>query len=146
MSIKGRYEKALATLAKCKSSDPEERLILAIASMMEYKKPKAAKKEVTLAVGPQFVYNTFKAVCPDKLALDGYSSSDFGRLGKLMKTLSPPASPEEVEMVADWINDGGLSFWSNKPTFAHVAKHFGTWLICARDSYKAPAKKESPIR
>jgi hypothetical protein len=57
---------------------------------------------------------------------------DYAKLGATLRGITDLQS-SDLDTVVEWIEAGGLSFWTVKPRFDHVAKHFGNWLATARE-------------
>ena len=118
-------------------SRDDKRLLQAICIIVAEatKKPAKARKksaEAGLPFGPQEVHKRLLASCSDHVNVATYDKASFGRLGKTLGRVSALCLAD-LDHLEGWINDGGVEFWQEKPTWTHVIKHIVDWIAQARE-------------
>jgi hypothetical protein len=133
-------EAGLVALGK-QASPGEQRLVRAFAEMFDKAlgrdRGNGAKKHAPpvdlsgLPYSPGAVYEDLLKHCPEKIQLEPYEKNSFGRLGKTMLDI---AGLEEADLhrVTAWIQSGGLNWWTIKPNWSHVVRHYASWVTYAR--------------
>jgi hypothetical protein len=116
-----------------KSTLPDdEPLIRAIACMIAEATKKQPRKQPAKSKAPfppADFFEMFKD--SDYFALDTIQSSMYGRAGKMLSEIKD-VTLEDVELVIEWVEGGGLEWWSVKPAAKHIVNNFPTWLAQAK--------------
>lgn len=110
----------------------------ALAEMIEFATSPASKKTKPdfadkLPVSPAAFIEQFKEGCGDFVLCDPILGSWYGRLGGVLKNFDPKFQQEDLELLIQWVQSGGLSWWTGKPTFEHLMIHLPKWLGYARE-------------
>jgi hypothetical protein len=103
--------------------------MLAVATQ---KRSKATVDDSRLSVAPKALFEAVKRDAGDRIICDPIDGRWFGRLGGVLKNL-PSFGPDDVSLLVDWLNAGGVGFWNSKPTFSHLITHLDKWTASARD-------------
>lgn len=115
----------------------QERLLEAWAKMLaEATKKPAAKKAEKRASRPALPFTPeefFEAVCDTgKVACLPYDKNWFGRLGTKLHNLMPQLRREDMTALCEWLEDGGVSWMSEPPSFGMLIDKLPDWLARAR--------------
>ena len=118
----------------CTNETAAHAMIEAIAAMLDFTtaKTKVVKVEKPpLPFGPQHIFDKFEAELSDRVQLRPYDKSSFGRLGRALQRMSK-LEAGDLDLVVSWITSGGLDSWPTQITWAHVVRHFTSWVTYAR--------------
>lgn len=112
----------------------ERKLLQAICIIAAEATKKGANKKETpsLPFTPQELHQELLHSCNRVVNLTTYSNGSFGRLGRTLHGINGLCR-EDMTRLAGWMNDGGLDWWDEKPTWDHVVKHIVTWVAKARE-------------
>lgn len=143
------YLRANAELEKAgiESSDVGDSFTRILAVMLDalYPTPKRKPKRtepIAGAITPKALFDALEASCGDVIQLRPYSPGSFGRLGKELAACRDIEAGDLERLVA-WINSGGLGTWPTKVTWAHVCKHWLSWIAQAR-AWEAKSVSSTP--
>jgi len=134
-----------AGAAVYKGSPPaaQEKLLKAIALMIcEAAKPASKVKKAEqepLPFGPGALYELCLNRVPHIIACTPYDKRWFARLGKELQS-TEGLEYADMERFVSWVESGGLGFFTDC-TFAHVIKHWTTWLPKARKAVGSTGTK-----
>jgi len=120
----------------------------AMAAMIEAatnpKSKAKAKTQPKLAFTPQQVYNYLNNNC-EGIDCSHRPASSFGRLGKSLQK-NRNIGQEEIETLANWIDAGGLSWRSGKPTWVQFISAFDHWIASALAWQRKQDETEKPLK
>lgn len=106
---------------------PQSAMLDAFAAMLEAAtaKPTKAKADpaAKLPVSPGVVFEAIKAT--GKVLCEPVDSRWFGRLGATLKQLR--LERDTLAVLCDWLEAGGIAWWSSPPTFDHVFANLAKW-------------------
>jgi hypothetical protein len=123
--------KRIRAAADMDLGDLDDRLVNAIACMVEAAtaKGKPAKDGPKLEVGVAPVFEAIKAT--GKVLCEPVDNRWFGRLGKLLTQVK--VGPSELTLLCEWLEAGGVGWWSSPPTFEHALNNLPRWLNTATE-------------
>lgn len=142
-----RIYEAGAAAYKGSPPAPADRMLKAIALMLtEATKKRVVEKDKPrpqkLPFSPQALYELCLERVPHIIACEPYDKRWFGRLGKELQATSG-LEQADLERFVGWVEGGGLEFFPDV-TFAHVIKHWGTWIVKARSGGQAKQQGAGP--
>lgn len=120
--------------------DADTALLRGIAAMLNVPNPrsKAVKSEDTYQPDPAVpftandVHRLLLVKAGDVVICQPAGAANFAAINAHIKA-TPDLVRSDLDALVDWLVAGGLSFWSVKPRFDHVAKHFLSWIGNARE-------------
>lgn len=128
-------------------------LIESIAAMIDYAtakppaRPKVARDKNAVAklpFGPGDVFKRLEESCSDVIQMRPYEAQSFGRLGRALCGVQG-LEHDDLELVASWIQSGGLATWPIQVCWNHVVRHFcSAWIPAAR-SWQAKGGTNNPL-
>lgn len=103
-----------------------------IAAMLEAATAKPVKAKVApadkLPVSPVAIFEAIRAT--EKVLCEPVDNRWFGRLGAVLKQIK--VEQVDLDLLCEWLQHGGIDWWTVPATFDHAIANLGKWLAASR--------------